>query len=258
MSGSWRFLILCCLKIFNGDVNEHTLEDMGLDWIGWICVLFSKHAGRSKFVFVGCDSLVLHAFKIFFCLMQVVWGLDQVTLLNPPQEPLPDHHLKILYSCDEPATVQLDCIVSFDTGISSTFPLREWSCIPNRPKVRTLELKLPDWLVYQTDGIIPDYQGMLSCILVVSLRHNEFDDDEKLVKAQDVASLHIQPFFNRPVKQHQLCIAWSAQMLQFAQGFSSKQCPVEQGKESERATKSWISPQISIFYIYYILYSINI
>lgn len=175
--------------------------------------------------------------------MQVVWGLDQVTLLNPPQEPLPDHHLKILYSCDDPATVQLDCIVSFDTGISSTFALREWSCIPNSPKIRTLELKLPDWLVYQTDGIIPDYQGLLSCILLVSLRHNGFDDEEKAVKARDAATLHIKPFFNRPVKQHQLCIAWSAQMLQFAQGFSRKQCPMEQGKERERAYREQQNPE---------------
>lgn len=165
-----------------------------------------------------------------FCLIQVVWGLDQVTLLNPPEEPLSDHLLQVLYSCDEPATVQLDCIVSFDTGTTSTLPVRQWSCIPTDPKIQTLELKLPDWLVYQADGIVPDYQGVLSCILLASVRHSGSDNREKSVAAQDVATLQLKPFFNRPVKQHQLCIAWSTQMLQLTQRFSKKQCPLEQGK----------------------------
>ncbi|TKS80770.1 Protein sel-1 -like protein 3 [Collichthys lucidus] len=157
----------------------------------------------------------------------IVWGLDQVTLLNPPEEPLSDHFLEILYSCDEPATVQLDCIVSFDTGITSTLPLRQWSCVPGDPKIRTLALNLPDWLVYQADGIVPDSQWVLSCILLASVRHSGFDDSKKPVAAQDVATLQPKLFFDRPVKQHQLCIAWSTQMLQLTQPFSKKQCPLE-------------------------------
>ncbi|XP_044057682.1 protein sel-1 homolog 3 isoform X1 [Siniperca chuatsi] len=164
-----------------------------------------------------------------FCLsMQLVWALDQVTLLNPPEEPLSDHHLKILYSCDEPATVQLDCILSFDTGIVSTLLLKQWSCIPGEPKIRTLELNLPDWLVYQADGIVPDSQGVLSCILLASVRYNGYDDTKRSVAAQDVATLQPKPFFSRPVKLHQLCIGWSTQMLQLTQRFSKKQCPLEQ------------------------------
>ncbi|XP_029373460.1 protein sel-1 homolog 3 isoform X2 [Echeneis naucrates] len=164
-----------------------------------------------------------------FCLsMQVVWCLDEVTLLNPPEEPLPDHHLEILYSCDAPAAVQLDCIVSFDTGTISSLPLRRWSCIPGDPRVRTVELNLPDWLVYQADGIVPDSQWVLSCILRASLRYSGFDDTEGSVAAQDVASLQPKPFFSRPVKQHQLCFDWSKQMLRLTQQFLTKECPLEQ------------------------------
>ncbi|XP_076591823.1 protein sel-1 homolog 3 [Chaetodon auriga] len=164
-----------------------------------------------------------------FCLcMQIVWGLDQVTLLNPPQEPLPGHLLEVLYACDKPATVQLDFIVSFDTGVTSTLLLRQWRCIPSDPKIRTLELNLPDWLVYQADGIVPDSQWVLSCILLASVRYSGFDDSERSVAAQDVATLQPKPFFNRPVKRHLLCIAWSTQMLQLTQRFSRKQCPLEQ------------------------------
>lgn len=164
------------------------------------------------------------------CLTQIVWSLDQVTLLNPPEKPLPDHLLDIFYSCDEPATVQLDCVVSFDTGITSTLPLRQWSCIPGGPKIRTVELNLPDWLVYQADGIVPDSQWVLSCMLLASIRYSGFDDTERLVAARDVATLQPRPFSNRSVKQHQLCMAWSTQILKLTPQISKKQCPLEQGE----------------------------
>lgn len=162
--------------------------------------------------------------------MQIVYSLDEVTLLNPPEEPLPDHHLEILYSCDEPATVQLDCIISFETGTTSTFLLRQWSCIPSDPKISTLQLNLPDWLVYQADGIVPDSQWVLSCILRAYVTYGGFDDAELYVAAQDVATLHPRPFYSRPIKQHKLCRSWSTQMLQLTQQFLTKQCPLEQGK----------------------------
>lgn len=160
------------------------------------------------------------------CLMHVAWGLDQVTLLNPPEEPLPGHLLNILYSCDDPATVHLDCTVTLDTGVTSTIPLKQWSCVPGDPRIRNLELKLPDWLVYQADGIVPDRQ-VLNCILLASVRHTGSDES---VAAREVATLHPRPFFDRPIKQHQLCFSWSAQMLQITQQYSTKQCPLEQGK----------------------------
>ncbi|XP_031719436.1 protein sel-1 homolog 3 [Anarrhichthys ocellatus] len=171
----------------------------------------------------------LHKYICVFGLsMQIVWALDEVTLLNPPEEPLPDHLLEILYACAELATVQLDCVVSFETGITSTLLLRQWSCVPGHPKVKTLQLNLPDWLVYRADGIIPDSQGVLSCILLASVRYSGFDDTESSVAAQDEATLWPKPFFSRPVKQHQLCISWSTEMLQLTQLFSKKQCPLEQ------------------------------
>lgn len=180
------------------------------------------------FLLLSAD--VISSYVYVVCLIQIVWGLDEVTLLNPPKEPLPDHHLKILYSCDEPATVQLDCLISFETGITSTVLLRQWSCVPGDPKISTLKLNLPDWLVYQADGIVPDSQWVLSCILRASVRYGGFDDTELYVAAQDVAVLQPRPFYSRPIKQHKLCMSWTTQMLQLTQKFLTKQCPLEQGK----------------------------
>ncbi|AWO98759.1 putative protein sel-1 -like 3 [Scophthalmus maximus] len=172
-----------------------------------------------------------------FCLsLQVVWGSDEVTILNPPEEPSPGRRLDILHSCDGAATVQLDCVVTFDTGLTSTFPLRRWRCIPGDPKVRTVVLNLPDWLVYRADGIVPDSQWVLSCFLRASLRYGRLDDTEGPVAAKDVAALQPKPFFSRPVKRHRLCVAWSTRVLQLTPRFSKKQCPFE--KETVRLLSS--------------------
>ncbi|XP_008274864.1 protein sel-1 homolog 3 [Stegastes partitus] len=175
------------------------------------------------------DFYTVYKYICQFCLsVQIVWGLDEVRLLNPPEEALPDHLLEILFSCDEPATVQLDCIISFETGTVSTLLLRQWSCVPGDPEIRTLKLRLPDWLVYQADGIVPESHRVLSCILRASVRHRGSYDTEGSAAAQDVATVQPKPDFSRPVKQHQLCTAWSTQMLQLTQQFLKKQCPLEE------------------------------
>ncbi|KAM4742331.1 protein sel-1 homolog 3 isoform 2-T2 [Anableps anableps] len=164
----------------------------------------------------------------FFLSMQIVWGVDNVKLLNPPEEALPDHLLRVLYSCDGAATVQLDCVVSFETGTVSTILIRQWSCVPSDPVIRTVKLNLPDWLVYQADGIVPESHRVLNCFLRASIRYSGSDDTKRSTGSQDVASLQPKPFFSRPIKQHQLCTAWSKQMLQLTQQFLQKQCPLEQ------------------------------
>ncbi|XP_062241389.1 protein sel-1 homolog 3 [Platichthys flesus] len=165
-----------------------------------------------------------------FCLgAQVVWAVDEVALLNPPEETVPDHALEILYSCDEPATVQLDCIVSFDTGITSTHRLRQWRCLPGDPRTRSVELNLPDWLVYQADGTVTDSQWVLSCFLRASLRHDGSEDTEdELDAAQDVTMLQPKAYFRRPFKRHQLCFPWSSEILKLTHQFLNKQCPIEE------------------------------
>ncbi|KAF7645050.1 hypothetical protein LDENG_00211090, partial [Lucifuga dentata] len=159
--------------------------------------------------------------------VQIVWALDEVLLLNPPEEPVPVHHLKVFYSCDEAAVVQLDCLTSFDAGETSRLLLRRWRCVPGSPKIRTLRLMLPDWLVYQPDGVVPDSRWVLSCILRVSVRHRGSADTEKSILDQDVAILQPKPPLSRPVKQHHLCSAWSSQMLQISQQLSGKRCLLE-------------------------------
>uniref|UniRef100_A0A3Q3EJG5 Protein sel-1 homolog 3-like n=1 Tax=Labrus bergylta TaxID=56723 RepID=A0A3Q3EJG5_9LABR len=170
--------------------------------------------------------------RIYICLLclsvQMVLGFNQVILLDPPVKALPGQRLVVFYTCNDPATVQLDLVVYFDTGSSRTLELTHWRCDPYGKTLKTVELNLPDWLVYQADGIVPDSQWALSCMLDAAVTYPGFDDTEEVVTAQDVAYLEPIPFFDRPVKQHELCIAWSMQMLKLTQHFLKKQCHFEQ------------------------------
>lgn len=194
-----------------------------------------------------CSSLILWFFMrvlsvYVLCLLQVVWGLEQVKILNPPEQAVPDHFLKILFSCDKPASVQLDCMITFDTGVTSVHTLKRWRCLPGDPKMQILELILPDWLVYRTDGIVPASQEVLSCILLASIRRG---GSEESVAAQDVASLQVQPHFDRPVKEHQLCFSWSARMLRLTRRFWIKLCPLERGKRRAVCAQCSLKPEIT-------------
>lgn len=157
--------------------------------------------------------------------------MDSVRFANPPLEPVAQHPLEVFYSCDAPATVQLDYTVTFDIGDSFTSLLRRWQCLPGKPRKRTLRVSLPDWLVYRPDGIVPESRWVLSCILGASVRYRHDETNgEWTVAAQDVATLQPRSKYSRPTKRHRVCFAWGARMLRFAQDHAMKQCPVEQGK----------------------------
>lgn len=193
------------------------------------------------FFFSFCTNTSMSHYLNCLFLIQIVWSENSVMLLNPPEEVVPDHRLKVLYSCDKPATVQLHCLVSFETGAISTLLLRTWSCNPGDPRTHTLRLGLPDWLVYQPDGTVPDSQWVLSCILRASIRYRGLGDSEKSAAAQDVVSLEPKPHFSRPLKQHNLCFSWSKQMLRLTQRFTKNVCPMEQGKFTEEFRHAFLS-----------------
>ncbi|XP_019721087.1 protein sel-1 homolog 3 isoform X2 [Hippocampus comes] len=197
----------------------------------------------------GCEGLPLNFF--FFCQccstfltgnmdmqrkyicglwlsVQVGFALDSVRFANPPLEPVAQHPLEVFYSCDAPATVQLDCMVTFDIGDSFTSLLRRWHCLPGKPRKRTLRVSLPDWLVYRPDGIVPESRWVLSCILGASVRYRHETNGEWTVEAQDVATLQPRSKYSRPTKRHLVCFTWGARMLRFVQDHAKKQCPVEQ------------------------------
>lgn len=126
---------------------------------------------------------------LFLLSLQMVWGSDHVMFLNPPAEPVPGYSLKVLYSCSKPAVVLVECLVSYDTGVSSTVFQRHWSCEPGPDRIRTLLLSFPDWLVYQPDWVVPDTQWVLSGMLRASVSEQGSEDSYRSGQATAVVSL---------------------------------------------------------------------
>ncbi|XP_072317854.1 protein sel-1 homolog 3 [Eucyclogobius newberryi] len=168
-------------------------------------------------------SLSISLCQLVLC-VQMLSAENTVTLLNPPEEAVPDHYLKVQFSCDSPASVHLHCSVSFESGSVYNSELRSWRCVPGDLRTRSLSLDLPDWLVYRPDGTVRLSQWVLSCLLQVSLTLT--GDDSVVVQVE--ASLEPKPYFSRPLKQHKLCFSWSAEMLKFAHVFDKMVCPIEQ------------------------------
>jgi len=169
----------------------------------------------------------------------VVWaGLDNVALLNPPAEPVPGHRLRVLYSCGGGrALVRLDAVVTFDGGLTSTYPLGRWPCEPGGPpRVRALALGFPDWLVYRADGLIPpESRWVQSSVLVASLRRpgqaeDEGKEDGDLV-VRDLAELQSVPPLRRPLKRHKVSPSWGSRMLRLTRNLSRSRCTEENGTQ---------------------------
>ncbi|KAJ3590927.1 hypothetical protein NHX12_008875 [Muraenolepis orangiensis] len=172
---------------------------------------------------------------VVLVVQQMVWGEDSVALLNPPEEPVSGHRLKVLYSCDGRALVSVDCLVTFDTGANSTIPLGRWSCEPGEPaRVRAVELCFPDWLVYRrADGVAAPWESrwVQSSVLLASLRRAGRWEAERWggeVVVQDLAELRSVPPLRRPLKQYNLSFSWSSLMMRLTWNYSRSHCAEEQ------------------------------
>lgn len=168
-------------------------------------------------------SILLACFSL-----QVVWGLEKVILMNPPEEPVSGYNLKILYSCTQHAFVHLESRVFFDTGKSSTILLGQWGCEPGYPRMRVLTLNFPDWLVYRADALVLHSEWVLSVMLHVAVKEDSIQSGRQSGQAQDMATLQPRPPLSRPLKQHQLCLSWDTRMFWLSQRTSMTQCLVEQ------------------------------
>ncbi|XP_028817600.1 protein sel-1 homolog 3 isoform X2 [Denticeps clupeoides] len=149
---------------------------------------------------------------------------DDVRFLNPPEEVQPSYSLQVLYACSDMATVHVEALVTFDTGETVAVFGRRWHCEAGLPKVRTLGLKLPDWLVYQPDWKIPDSDWALSGMLRAWVGQNGYLS----AAAHAVTLLNVRGPFSRPPKQHRLCLSWGMEIVWRTHRSTILQCPKEQ------------------------------
>ncbi|XP_061073993.1 protein sel-1 homolog 3 [Conger conger] len=155
-------------------------------------------------------------------------GFDGVTFLNPPTEVVSRYQLHVRYSCSNSAVVHLEALVSSDAESARSVFRRLWSCEPGLPRIRSLILHFPDWLVYRADWEIPDTEWVLSGMLRAWVVGDASPDEYGDALARSLVLLQPLHPYSRPLKQHQLCPSWDAETLWRIRRDSIPRCPAEQ------------------------------
>ncbi|MGH0184263.1 UNVERIFIED_CONTAM: hypothetical protein FKN15_014393 [Acipenser sinensis] len=133
-------------------------------------------------------------------------------LLNPPKELAPAHSLRVQYSCSRSAVVYLDVLASSETRIGVNIFRRRWRCVVDHPRIKVLQLDLPDRIIYRDDWKIRNSVWLLSAMLRAWVSS---DGDESYASASARAIVLLQPLppFSRPLKEHSLCPRWDVELL---------------------------------------------
>ncbi|MGH0164514.1 UNVERIFIED_CONTAM: hypothetical protein FKN15_047339 [Acipenser sinensis] len=137
---------------------------------------------------------------------------DHVMLLNPPKELVPAHSLRVQYSCSRSAVVYLDVLASSETRIGVNIFRRRWRCVVDHPRIKVLQLDLPDRIIYRDDWKMRNSVWLLSAMLRAWVSS---DGDESYASASARAIVLLQPLppFSRPLKEHSLCPRWDVELL---------------------------------------------
>ncbi|KAJ7425358.1 hypothetical protein WISP_23837 [Willisornis vidua] len=178
---------------------------------------------------------------------------SQTTAVTPQFEKSMDYvdfiHLNILekkvlnnsavsvqYLCSKPCIVHLEAVASseFKTGV----PVyrRRWKDEKNLyvSRTRQVHLKFPSIMVYRDDYIIRNSIIVHSVILYAWISHksaSNYDDEQhedyQSAVAKNYTFLEAVPPFERPYKDHKVCLPWGADYLWMLQANRIPQCPHE-------------------------------
>lgn len=162
----------------------------------------------------NCDLLMKFWFVSLITLCRCISStpMDHVMLLNPPKELVPAHSLRVQYSCSRSAVVYLDVLASSETRIGVNIFRRRWRCVVDHPRIKVLQLDLPDRIIYRDDWKIRNSVWLLSAMLRAWVSS---DGDESYASASARAIVLLQPLppFSRPLKEHSLCPRWDVELL---------------------------------------------
>lgn len=152
-----------------------------------------------------------------------------MAFLNPPAEPVSGYHLRVRYSCSNSAVVHLEALVSSDTESAKSVFKKHWSCEPGPPRVRSVILHFPDWLVFRADWVIPDTEWLLNGMLRAWVTGDSSQNEYAAAVVRSLVLLQPLDPYSRPLKQHQLCPSWDTEMLWRIRKDTIPRCPAEQG-----------------------------
>lgn len=152
---------------------------------------------------------------------------------------LNNSEVSIQYLCSKPCIINLEVVASSEFRTGVPVYRRRWKHEENLhvSRTRQVQLKFPSIMVYRDDYIIRNSIIVHSVILYAWINHksvSSYDgkqsEDYRDAVAKNYTFLEAVPPFERPYKDHKVCLQWGADYLWMLQANRIPQCPHESGR----------------------------
>ncbi|OXB63160.1 hypothetical protein ASZ78_001039 [Callipepla squamata] len=144
--------------------------------------------------------------------------------------------VSVQYLCSKPCIINLEAVASSEFRTGVPVYRRRWKDEKNIyvRQTRQIHLKFPSIMVYRDDYIIRNSIIVHSVILYAWISHqsvSSYDAEQSESYQEAVAKnytfLEAVPPFQRPYKDHKVCLQWGADYLWMLQANKIPQCPHE-------------------------------
>ncbi|XP_012982867.2 protein sel-1 homolog 3 [Melopsittacus undulatus] len=144
--------------------------------------------------------------------------------------------VSVQYLCSKPCIINLEAVASSEFRTGVPVYRRRWKDEKNLyvSRTRQVHLKFPSIMVYRDDYIIRNSIIVHSVILYAWISHKsvtsydtEQNEDYQDAIAKNYTFLEAVPPFERPFKDHKVCLQWGADYLWMLQANRIPQCPHE-------------------------------
>lgn len=144
----------------------------------------------------------------------------------------------VQYLCSKPCIINLEAVASSEFRTGVPVYRRRWKDEKNIDvrQTRQIHLKFPSIMVYRDDYIIRNSIIVHSVILYAWISHQsvssydvEQNESYQEAVAKNYTFLEAVPPFERPYKDHKVCLQWGADYLWMLQANKIPQCPHESG-----------------------------
>ncbi|KAM6071615.1 protein sel-1 homolog 3 isoform 3-T3 [Theristicus caerulescens] len=149
---------------------------------------------------------------------------------------LNNSEVSVQYLCSKPCIVNLEAVASSEFRTGVPVYRRRWKDEKNLyvSRTRQVHLKFPSIMIYRDDYIIRNSIIVHSVILYAWISHKsvssydvEQNEDYQDAVAKNYTFLEAVPPFERPYKDHKVCLQWGADYLWMLQANRIPQCPHE-------------------------------
>ncbi|KAM9027997.1 protein sel-1 homolog 3 [Ara ararauna] len=149
---------------------------------------------------------------------------------------LNNSEVSVQYLCSKPCIINLEAVASSEFRTGVPVYRRRWKDEKNLyvSRTRQVHLKFPSIMVYRDDYILRNSIIVHSVILYAWISHKsvtsydtEQNEDYQDAIAKNYTFLEAVPPFERPFKDHKVCLQWGADYLWMLQANRIPQCPHE-------------------------------